>query len=129
MYPSCKHLYAASLISTALMITACATAPLLVCNKEETAQWAKQNTAAIAQGGSAYPEASVEAKETGVVKVAVDFLAADSPYQVSLFGSSGHVALDDAAMKRLRDADLVPPICSGKSFPVRVIIPMGFELK
>jgi len=116
-------------ILAALMLSACATAPLLVCSKEETAQWGKQNTQAIANGGSFYPEASVKAKETGIVKVAVDFLAADFSHQASLFESSGHAALDDAAVNRLKTANLAAPVCGGKNFPVRVIMPMAFDLK
>ena len=113
-----------------LMVAACATAPqpLQSCTQEETNQFGKQNVVAIAKGGSMYPEASAKAKETGVVKVAVDFVTAGAPPQISLFESSGHAALDEAAMKRLRETILIPPVCGGRSSPVRVIMPMRFDI-
>lgn len=122
-----KHL---TPLLAALMTTACTTAPepLLTCSREETNQWGKQNVVAIAKGGSMYPEASLKARETGVAEVAVDFPSEDAPQQVSLAKSSGHAALDEAAMKRLREAELTRPVCGGRSSGVRLIMPMRFDI-
>lgn len=115
----------------ALVAAACATAPdpLLTCNQEETNQWGRQNVIAISKGGPIRPLSGLDANAAGTVTMAVDFLSSGSAHTVTLVESSGHAGLDEAAMKRLREADLTTPVCSGRSSSVRVLMPMAFDVK
>jgi protein TonB len=76
-----------------------------------------------------YPTASAKVHEEGrvVVRVLVD--VDGRPVQVSLHASSGHPALDDAALSAVRDARFRPYTRGGTPERVWVVVPIKFVVK
>jgi len=77
----------------------------------------------------AYPARSRRAGEEGLVTVRVLVDITGRPAQVSLQKSSGHAALDEAAMSAVRAAQFRPYTERGLAQAVWVIVPINFVLR
>lgn len=76
----------------------------------------------------AYPESSRLAREEGVVMVLVDVGALGTPSGVRLQRSSGYSALDQAAIRAVREWRFRPGTMAGMAVASTVSIPVRFEL-
>lgn len=76
-----------------------------------------------------YPARSRKSGEQGSVMVRVLVDAAGRPSQVVLQGSSGHPALDEAALSAVRAAQFRPYADGGTPQPVWVLVPINFVLR
>jgi periplasmic protein TonB len=76
-----------------------------------------------------YPARSRRAGEQGIVMVRVLIDVAGRPAQVSLQTSSGHAALDEAALSAVRAAQFRPYAEGGVPQPVWVQVPINFVLR
>lgn len=76
-----------------------------------------------------YPERARRAGETGRVMLRVMIDATGRPAQVSVDTSSGHAALDEAALSALRAAQFRPYSEGGLPQAVWVLIPINFVLQ
>jgi protein TonB len=76
----------------------------------------------------AYPESSRLAREEGVVMVLVDVGVLGTPSDVRLLRSSGYSALDQAAIRAVREWRFRPGTMAGMAVASSVSIPVRFEL-
>jgi periplasmic protein TonB len=76
-----------------------------------------------------YPARSRRAGEQGTAMVRVLIDVAGRPAQVSLQTSSGHAALDEAAVSAVRAAQFRPYVEGGVPQPVWVQVPINFVLR
>ena len=76
-----------------------------------------------------YPARSRKSGEQGAVTVRVLVDAAGRPSQVMLQASSGHPALDEAAISAVRAAQFRPYSDGGAPQPVWVLVPINFVLR
>lgn len=76
-----------------------------------------------------YPEASKRLGETGTVVVRALIDPAGHAQDVAVQRSSGHPRLDNAAVDAVRRARFRPYLDNGVAVPVRVTIPLNFELE
>lgn len=76
----------------------------------------------------AYPEPSRLAHEEGVVMLVVDVGHAGNPTEVRLQQSSGYSALDQAAIRAVRNWKFRPGTMAGMAVASSVSIPVRFEL-
>ena len=76
-----------------------------------------------------YPRRARKAGEQGAVTVRVLVDAAGRPSQVVLQGSSGHAALDEAALSAVRAAQFRPYVDGGTPQAVWVLVPINFVLR
>lgn len=83
----------------------------------------------LVQPRAVYPARSRKAGEQGTVVVRVQIDASGRASRVLLEKSSGHPALDDAALSAVRAAEFRPYVGSGVPQPVWVLAPIKFELQ
>jgi len=76
-----------------------------------------------------YPSRARRSGEQGTVTVRVLVDAAGRPTQATVQGSSGHAALDEAALSAVRAAQFRPYAERGLAQPVWVLIPINFKLQ
>jgi len=76
-----------------------------------------------------YPKSARRAGLEGVVKVAAVVNESGVVTGAEIFASSGHSALDQAALEAVRRALFAPALQEGKPVPCRVVIPIRFQLK
>ncbi len=76
-----------------------------------------------------YPARSRRAGEQGTATVRVLVDVAGRPSQVSLQASSGHAALDEAAISAVRAAQFRPYSEGGLAQAVWVLVPIRFVLQ
>lgn len=85
--------------------------------------------ARVARGHKRYPREATAAGWQGVAEVRVTVLEGGVPQEPKLLRSSGHAALDEAALEMLRHAlpmTPVPPVLRQRAFTVD--LPVVFEL-
>jgi len=76
-----------------------------------------------------YPAHSRRANEQGIATVRVLIDATGRPAQVALQSSSGHTALDDAAISAVKAAQFRPYVEGGVPQAVWVLVPINFVLQ
>jgi protein TonB len=75
-----------------------------------------------------YPRSARKAGQEGIVRITASIDESGVVVSAEILSSSGHAALDKAALQAVQRAHFQPALQAGRSVPCRLIIPVRFRL-
>lgn len=108
------------------VVAGCASSPP-TCTADDNRAWATANAGAVTTVN--YPDQARAESLEGTVRLSVSVDDKDSVLQVLVEKSSGHLALDDAALAAARAGAFKSPVCGGQKLPRTFVVPIDFRLE